>query len=35
MSSIDEAEEYFYEDLCWDPDNEHVKAFMEVVAKHF
>lgn len=35
MSSLDEAEEYFYEDLCWDPDNEHVKAFMEVVAKHF
>ncbi len=35
MSSFDEAEEYFYEDLCWDPANEDVKAFMEVVAKHF
>lgn len=35
MSSLDEAEEYFYEDLCWDADNEDVKAFMEILAKHF
>lgn len=35
MTSIEEAEEYFYDDLCWDPSDEHVKAFMEVVAKHF
>jgi len=35
MSSITEAEEYIYDDLCWDPDNEDVKAFMDVVAKHF
>ena len=27
--------EYIYDDLCWDPDNEDVKAFMDVVAKHF
>lgn len=35
MSSITEAEEYIYDDLCWDPDNEDVKAFMDVVSKHF
>lgn len=35
MSSITEAEEYIFDDLCWDPDNEDVKAFMDVVAKHF
>ncbi|MCM1164118.1 MAG: hypothetical protein NC339_07715 [Muribaculaceae bacterium] len=35
MSSFDEAEEYFYDDLCWDPDNEDVKAFMEIVKRHF
>lgn len=35
MNSLAEAEEYFYEDLCWDASNEDVKAFMEVVAKHF
>lgn len=35
MNSLAEAEEYFYEDLCWNPENEDVKAFMEVVAKHF
>lgn len=35
MSGMDEAEEYFYEDLCWDADNDDVKEFMAVVAKHF
>lgn len=35
MSTIEEAEEYIYDDLCWTPDNEDVKAFMEVVTKHF
>lgn len=35
MSSMDEAEEYFYNDLCWDADNEDVKEFMAIVAKHF
>lgn len=35
MSSMDEAKEYFYEDLCWDPSNEDVKDFMEILAKHF
>ena len=35
MSSFAEAEEYFYEDLCWDPENEEVRSFMEIVRKHF
>lgn len=35
MSSMDEAKEYFYEDLCWDPSSEDVKDFMEILDKHF
>lgn len=35
MSGFDEAEEYFYEDLCWDPGDDDVKAFMEIVKRHF
>ncbi|MCM1522040.1 MAG: hypothetical protein NC039_05240 [Muribaculaceae bacterium] len=35
MSSFDEAEEYFYDDLCWDPDSDDVKSFMETVKRHF
>ncbi len=35
MSNFDEAEEYFYNDLCWDPESEIVKEFMETVRKHF
>lgn len=35
MSTIEEAEEYIYNDLCWDPENEDVKAFMDIVTKHF
>lgn len=35
MASFEEAEEYFYDDLCWDPENEDVKLFMEIVSKHF
>lgn len=35
MHSFGEAEEYFYDDLGWDPMNEEVKDFMEVVRKHF
>ncbi len=35
MSGMDEAEDYFYNDLCWDPENEEVKEFMSIVAKHF
>ena len=35
MQSFDEAEEYFYEDLGWDRENEDVTDFMEVIKKHF
>lgn len=35
MSSAEEAEDYFYNDLCFDPENDTVKDFMRVVAKHF
>lgn len=35
MHSFGEAEEYFYDDLGWDPMNEEVKDFMEVVRRHF
>lgn len=35
MSNMEEAEDYFYNDLCWDSDKEEVKEFMAVVAKHF
>lgn len=35
MADMDEAEEYFYNDLCWDPEKEEVKEFMAIVAKHF
>lgn len=35
MSNFDEAEEYFYNDLCWNPDSEDVKEFMDIVKKHF
>lgn len=35
MHSFGEAEEYFYDDLGWDPMNEDVKAYMEVVRNFF
>ncbi|MCH5346638.1 MAG: hypothetical protein J1E63_05975 [Muribaculaceae bacterium] len=35
MSSYDEAEEYFYDDLCWNADSEDVKDFMQKVFNHF
>lgn len=35
MSDFSEAEEYFYDDLCWDPEDPAVKEFMEIVARHF
>lgn len=35
MADMDEAEDYFYNDLCWDPDKEEVKEFMAIVGKHF
>lgn len=35
MHIYDEAEEYFYSDLCWDPENAEVKDFMAIIANHF
>lgn len=35
MADFSEAEEYFYDDLCWDPADEDVKAFMDTVKRHF
>lgn len=35
MSTFEEAEEYFYNDLCWSADNEEVKDFMTIVHNHF
>ena len=35
MADMDEAEEYFYNDLCWDSEKEEVREFMAIVAKHF
>ena len=35
MASYQEAEEYFYNDLGWDPDNEDVADFMAIIKKHF
>lgn len=35
MSTYEEAEEYFYNDLCWSADNDEVKDFMTIVHNHF
>lgn len=35
MSSMEEAEDYFFNDLCWNPESGDVKDFMSIVAKHF
>lgn len=35
MSSLCEAEEYFYHDLEWDAENEEVQEFMAIIANHF
>lgn len=35
MSSMEEAEDYFFNDLCWDENSPVVKEFMDVVGKHF
>lgn len=35
MKSIDEATEYLYDDLGWDPQNEDVKDFVAIVRNHF
>lgn len=35
MSSMEEAEDYFFNDLCWDESSPEVKEFMEIVGRHF
>ena len=35
MHSYDEAEEYFYTDLNWDPENPDVADFMEIIRNSF
>ncbi len=35
MTSLNEATEYFYNDLEWDAENEDVKDFMTIIANHF
>lgn len=35
MSSYEEAEDYFYNDLGWDKDSEEVADFMNVIKNHF
>ncbi|MCH5326431.1 MAG: hypothetical protein J1E29_04410 [Duncaniella sp.] len=35
MTDFSEEEEYFYDDLCWDASSPDVKAFMEIVSRHF
>lgn len=34
MNSVDEIEDYFYNDLCWDPENEDVVDFMKIITGH-
>ena len=35
MSTAEEAREYIYDDLCLDPSDDNVKAFMEIITNHF
>lgn len=35
MHSLDEAKEYLFDDLHWDPENEVVKDFMAIITNHF
>jgi hypothetical protein len=35
MESMEEAEDYFYNDLQWDPDSEDVMDFMSKIAQYF
>lgn len=35
MNSMDDVEDYFYNDLCWDPENPDVRDFIAVVASRF
>ena len=35
MKSLDEAKEYLFEDLNWDPDNDDAKAFIELLTNYY
>ncbi len=35
MHSLDEAREYLLDDLQWNPDNDVVKDFLDIVTNHF
>lgn len=35
MNSGDEVDEYLFNDLCWDPENDVVKDFMSIVKARF
>lgn len=35
MESIEEAEDYFYNDLQWDAESEDVKEFMNIISRYF
>lgn len=35
MKTLDEAKEYLFEDLCWDPDNDDAKAFIDLLANYY
>lgn len=35
MNGMDEATRYMYDDLGWDPENEHVADFVLIVKNHF
>lgn len=34
MSTLDELEAYFYDDLCMDPEDETVQDFINIISKH-
>ena len=35
MTSLSEAEDYFYGDLEWDQENEEVRDFMNIITHYF
>lgn len=35
MTSREEVEDYFFNDLCWNPANEDVMAFMDIITARF
>lgn len=35
MTSREEVEDYFYNDMCWDPNNDDVKDFIRIVTAKF